>query len=376
MGASSGTGTLAKQGAGTLVLNGADTLAGDTTVTAGTLKQGAPSVLPNGAGVGNTVVNGTLDMAGLSGTVNGLSGASSGIIDTSAAGSPSLTVTGNGTFSGVIKNTAGSLALNMNGSGKQLTLGGVNTYTGSTTVTAGTLQQGVASAIPGGSLSVAASANLDLDGSGITVDGLTGGGTIDSTAAGTMTVSIGNSGGGGTFSGAIKNTSGTVNFVKNGVGTEILTGPNTYSGTTACNAGQLQISTGGSINGTTLSGSGFVVNGGTLISSGTTTLNAVNTAFSESSGNVTFGTLNGNVGNDGTLWQVTGGNFTATTMGLGRSGSHTTAPTASAPVAGSTGEWLLRQRCHRRCQSGHPHHRRCCRPILPPPSGWMPAASL
>ena len=108
-------------------------------------------MLPNGAGVGNTVVNGTLDMAGLSGTVNGLSGTSSGIIDTSAAGSPSLTVTGNGTFSGVIKNTAGSLALNMNGSGKQLTLGGVNTYSGSTTVTAGTLVLASSTALLDGS---------------------------------------------------------------------------------------------------------------------------------------------------------------------------------------------------------------------------------
>ena len=245
IGAASGTGTLTTTGNGTLILNGADTLAGATTITTGTLRQGAPNVLPNGGGVGDMVINGTMDMGGQNGTINGLTG--SGIIDSTVAGSPTLTVTGNGTFSGVIKNTTGSLALNMNGSGKQLTLSATNTYSGGTTITAGTLQLGNSNAISSGSLNVAASANLDLNGFGTVIDGLSGGGTIDSTAAGTMTLNIGNSGTGGTFSGAIKNTTGTVNLAKNGAGTEILTGNNSYSGNTIVYNGGLTI-TGGPLS--------------------------------------------------------------------------------------------------------------------------------
>jgi autotransporter-associated beta strand protein len=336
IGAASGSGTLANIGNGTLVLNGADTLAGATMINAGTIKQGLPNVLPNGAGVGNMLVSGTLDMGGLNGTVNGLSGG--GTIDSTSAGSPTLTVTGNGAFSGLIKNSSGSLALNMNGSGNELALSGANTYSGGTTVTAGTLQLGNASAISSGSLNVAASANLDLNGFGPTIDSLNGGGTIDSTATGTMTLSIGNSGNGGTFSGAIKNTSGTVSLVKNGVGTETLTGNNSYTGSTTVNNGSLVLPTGGVINSGSggLYGQGYLVSGGT-VTAGSSSFNAVANAFSESSGTVTLGAVTQpSTANDGQLISITGGSFSATSLGLERTVSFATAPTATAPISGAT----------------------------------------
>ena len=335
MGAASGSGSLTNAGAGMLVLNGADTLAGATTITAGTIKQGTPNVLPNGAGVGDTVVNGTLDMAGFNGTINGLTG--SGIIDSMAAGAPILSVGGNnaaGNFSGVIKNTAGTLALNKVGSAT-LGLSATNTYSGGTTVTAGTIQLGNANGISSGNLNVMSSANLDLNTYSPVIDGLTGGGTIDSTTGG-ATLSIGNSGTGGTFSGIIQNSSGTINLIKNGVGTETLSGPNTYSGTTTCNAGTLAVTTGGAIAGTTLGGQGFLVNGGSLSASGTSTFGAANNAFLETSGTVNVaGTFQGNA-NDATLIAITGGSFTATAVSLQRTASFTTAPTAAAPIAAST----------------------------------------
>src|SRR5207244_10868492 len=92
-----------------------------------------------GSGKGNVTVTGTLDLNTFSETINGLSGA--GIVDTVAGGTPTLTVGNNNatsTFSGVIKNTAGTLSLVKTGSGA-LTLSGANTYSGGTSLNAGTL---------------------------------------------------------------------------------------------------------------------------------------------------------------------------------------------------------------------------------------------
>jgi autotransporter-associated beta strand protein len=329
MGAVSGSGTLSTTGAGsTLVLNGADTLAGATTITAGTLKQGAANVLPNGAGVGNMVVNGTLDLGGLSGTVNGLTG--SGTIDSTVAGTLALTVTGSGSFSGVIKNTAGSLGVNMNGSGQTLNLGGVNTYSGGTTITAGTLQLGNDSGISSGS--VAVFGTLNLNGFSPTFDALNGAGTIDSSGAGTMTMTIGNSGGNGTFSGAIKNTAGTVSLTKNGVGTEVLAGSNSYGGTTTINAGVLQLNAGGVINGgavnvTSAAGAQLVINGGSLTASASSNLGGSSAGLLMTSGSATFnGGLTGDAGGTIDFFDITGGTLTASSMTWGRTLGASTQP--------------------------------------------------
>ncbi|MCX7003829.1 MAG: autotransporter-associated beta strand repeat-containing protein, partial [bacterium] len=137
-------GGITKAGAGTLTLSGANTYSGATTINGGTLKLGAADVIPNGANKGDVTVTDTtdgdkLDLNTHSETINGLSGA--GIVDTVAGGSPILTVGANdqsSAFSGVIKNTAGTLALTKIGTGT-LTLSGVNTYAGATTVDGGTL---------------------------------------------------------------------------------------------------------------------------------------------------------------------------------------------------------------------------------------------
>jgi autotransporter-associated beta strand protein len=88
---------------------------------------------------------------------------------------------GSGTFSGkMIDGFAGSSVLSVikAGSGVQ-TLAGTNTYTGPTTVSAGTLKLGVADALTNSAISVAASATLDLGGKAQHVKALTGsGGTL------------------------------------------------------------------------------------------------------------------------------------------------------------------------------------------------------
>ena len=124
----------------TLILLGTNnTYPGNTIITAGTLKLGVANAIPGGAPAGNVSVDGTLDLNTFSDSLNGLSGA--GIVDTVAGGAPVLTVGGNNassTFSGVVQDTAGTLALVKTGGGT-FTLGGANTYSGTTTVSNGTL---------------------------------------------------------------------------------------------------------------------------------------------------------------------------------------------------------------------------------------------
>ena len=149
------TGTGGIAGNGSLTLDAANTMtltlatasnsySGNTTVNAGTLKLGAPNVLPVGTGKGSLTVNtgATFDLNTFSVAVNSLNG--SGVVDTIAGGSPVLAVgsnNANSTFTGVLQNTAGSLNLVKNGTG-QLVLQTANTFTGTVTVNAGTVTLG------------------------------------------------------------------------------------------------------------------------------------------------------------------------------------------------------------------------------------------
>jgi fibronectin-binding autotransporter adhesin len=118
----------------------AKTYSGSTLVSSGTIFDvGLANVLPHGATVSDLTVDGTFDLNTYSQTVNGLKGV--GTVDTVAGGAPILAVGDGGatsTFNGVIKNTAGTLNLTKIGAGS-LTLSGVNTYSGNTTVNQGTL---------------------------------------------------------------------------------------------------------------------------------------------------------------------------------------------------------------------------------------------
>ena len=76
------------------------------------------------------------------------------------------------------------------------------------------------------------------------IDGLSGSGTITNVAVSPTTLTVGSNNGTATFSGVIQDGSGPFSLVKNGTGTEILTGANTYSGITTINGGTLQIGSG------------------------------------------------------------------------------------------------------------------------------------
>ncbi|MGD0387361.1 MAG: autotransporter-associated beta strand repeat-containing protein [Tepidisphaeraceae bacterium] len=166
-GASVGGLSLVKQGSGTLALCGASSYSGGTTISGGTVQTSTPLVPPVGSftplGLGTVAVNSPaiLDLDGNSPLIGNLSG--SGTVDNvSAGGTPTFTLSpaGNSNFSGVIQNTTGSVAVNVLGFGTQ-GLSGSNTYTGGTTVSAGTLvinptsTPAATSALPsGGSVSI------------------------------------------------------------------------------------------------------------------------------------------------------------------------------------------------------------------------------
>ena len=180
-----GTQGLNKTGTGTLLLSGANTYSGDTTISAGVLRLGATGGIPSGAGKGNVFVDasGTLDLGTTGGSINGLSG--TGTIDKSQTGSATLTIGNNdatSTFSGVIKNTAGTVNIAKVGAGT-LTLNGTagNTFTGTTTVNGGVLvlSKTTGNAV-GGALTIGAGtviltgSNQIADGGAVTINNAAG----------------------------------------------------------------------------------------------------------------------------------------------------------------------------------------------------------
>jgi uncharacterized repeat protein (TIGR02543 family) len=151
-------------GGGKVFLGSLATYAGDTVVSAGTTVQiGLNSALPGGPGYGTVHLDGTLDLNGYSQVVNGLTG--NGLIDSTASGTIKLTVSNStpSVYSGVIRNTAGSLSFAKVGPGA-LTLSGTNTYSGTTAVESGSLFVNGVLASGGGTVSV--SNNAALGGTG------------------------------------------------------------------------------------------------------------------------------------------------------------------------------------------------------------------
>ena len=157
--------SLVKQGTGRLILGntGANDYTGATTISAGTLQLGAANALPNGTGKQVPTVNGTLDLAGFSPTLNALNGA--GAVTSSVAGAATLTLgagDASGTFSGVMSDGAGTLALEKIGGGRQ-TLKGANTYSGGTKITAGALEIGDGGSVNGSITIAGGGAKLTLN---------------------------------------------------------------------------------------------------------------------------------------------------------------------------------------------------------------------
>ena len=212
-----GSGSLVWTGTSAFTLDGDNTFSGGVTIGNGTVAIGNTSALGSGA---VTVDSGaTLDLNGNSLNLVGLNGA--GTVDNNSATPVALTVSAAAgtTFAGTISNTGtGALSLFVTGSGDFTLSGDTSTYTGSTTVGAGTELSFDFLALGGNPSSIGAStnaaSNLVLD-AGTTLDyaaigsttstdrGLTlnGGATIQVDDAGSMVTFGGSVSAGGNATG-------------------------------------------------------------------------------------------------------------------------------------------------------------------------------
>ena len=294
-----GTGNFIKEGTGTFRFDagGVNDYVGDATVNTGRLRLGGAA--------GTTKITGDLfigDGVGATGADRVILGSANHIVDTSAVtinstgrldlndnnetigsltgasataqvflGSGTLTVgdATSTTFAGIISETG---ALVKEGTGT-LTLSGVNTFTGTTTINDGSLSisadsgLGTAPGAPtpghlifdGGALNNSATFTLD---SNRGIDLQAGGGTFDTDFGTTLTY-------GGVMA-------GTGDLTKDGTGTLTLSGVNTYSGSTTINDGILSISADsnlGAAPGAATPGH-LTFDGGTLNTTATFTLNS------------------------------------------------------------------------------------------------------
>ena len=267
---------------GDIILLGANTYSGATTIEAGGLVIAGAANVFSAASATTVNAGGTLDLAGFVGnqsqTVSSLAGA--GFVTNAGVAASTLTNQGaSSTFSGVISDGGGfgpALNLVQNSPGNTLTLSGANTYTGATTVAAGTLRGGASNAFSAASpTTVSAGGTLDLGGFDQTVSALAGGGTA--TNSGSSAHTLTNQGASSTFSGVIRDgVVGSTSLTQNSAGNILtLSGANTYTGATTINAGTLALSGAGSIKNSTsvqiAPGPGAPAPGGTFDISQTTT---------------------------------------------------------------------------------------------------------
>ncbi|EED9682221.1 AIDA autotransporter-like protein ShdA, partial [Salmonella enterica subsp. enterica] len=221
--------SLTKTGAGTLILNAENTYTGGTTISDGTLIANNVEALGTGnvtdnatlelntggdfdnaiSGSGQVVKSGdeTLTLSGINSYTGGTTISGGTLVASNVEALGSGDVTDNATLE---LNTSGDFANNIGGTGsvvksgdKTLTLSGANSYTGGTTISGGTL---VAS-------------NVEALGTG------------DVTDNATLELNTG-----GTFDNAI---SGSGQVVKSGDKTLTLSGANSYSGATTISGGTL-----------------------------------------------------------------------------------------------------------------------------------------
>jgi len=232
---------LTKNTTGLVTLSKANTYTGDTNVVAGTLETLAAGVIADGSNVVMTNAATAILKLGGAETIASLSGGGTtgGNINLQSF---LLTVTqaADLTYGGIISGTGGLTKAG----GNALTLSGSNTYTGPTTVAAGTLS--VATIGNGGNIgnlgrASSAAANLVLSGGTLQYTGATASTdrNFTLTAATTSTIDVTVGANTLTMSGASTATTGAI--TKIGAGTLILSGANNYSGLTTVTAGTLNL---------------------------------------------------------------------------------------------------------------------------------------
>ena len=275
----SGAGTITDSASGTSVTFSAGGTFGSYAFS-GTIEDGAGTVGFT-HGYNYQILSGTNTYSGAT-TLN----ADNGILQISGSGSlgsgtyaGSLSIAGGARFvyssstdqilSGVISGD-GSMTKDT-GASSTLTLSGANTYTGGTTVNAGTLSAGSSTAFGTSGLGLDSGTTLDLNGQSVGIGltgsggGLTGGGTVTNSAIGTsVSLSLGGFGT-QTFSGTMQDGAGTVSLIVYGNGATF-TGTNTFTGgiSVALYNAVFVISDSGSLGSGAFAGAISIANGATF----------------------------------------------------------------------------------------------------------------
>lgn len=353
----------------TIVLGAANDYAGGTLITAGnvnntiTVKAGVTNALPvttvltldggNGIGGGRTV---TFDLNGKNQTLAGLANVTGRTLRNqrinNSSGTAMLTIsnTASYTFSGNINGSG--LSLTKKGSG-QLTLSAANSYTGDTTINAGTLRMGDDNVLPSWTGVILSGGSFNLNGTTNTIQSITvsagsisgegrltlvnGGSTGVYNSAGNRTIGCdlelgsGTNGTGDnldfgaaagttlTVTGVISSAAGYgVDIWSAGSGTVVFAAANTYGGVTKVQAGTLRLGIANGIK----SGNDLIVSGGqtfdangyaqTLDSvTGSGTVDNGGGAFTVGVGGSSF-TFGGGLIGTGSLTKAGGGTLTLT----------------------------------------------------------------
>ena len=276
-------GSLTKTGAGTLTLTNANSYTGGTTIDAGAVNIRNSTALGTGA---VSVASGAALELQSGGTItvsNALTLSGTGV----ANGGALRNISGNNNYNGAITLSSASLVNSdfgifrivggITGAGQDLTfrsglgsidvasaittgtggvtvdggsvqLVGANTYTGVTTVNAGTLfLQNGAAITDTGAVVVNSAGGLRLF-SSETIGSLAGSGNVRLASGSTLTTGGDNTP--TTFSGVISEVAGAGSLVKTGSGTFTLTGANTYTGGTTINGGTLSVGADNNLGGT------------------------------------------------------------------------------------------------------------------------------
>jgi autotransporter-associated beta strand protein len=291
---------LRKSGTGTLTLSGANTFSGGCTLTAGKIT----ATTINALGAGTVVNNGTLDLSAGAGTYTGLSSSLSGngVVNVRlGTGTASTLLNGNysaftGTWNIGTSAAAGAGKVQMNGADNAAAtirvLENATLYATSGTHHATLYLHGGNTGESLGQLRLEGTANWA--GNVILAGAITGSG--DGT--------VGANGGSGLISGPISEINGPQALVKEGAGTTVLSGVNTYTGATIVEQGTLLVNAPGSL----AAASAVSVGSGTRLAGNGTILGSV----SVESG----GTLGGSLTLNGAVTVASGGKLDATDASL------------------------------------------------------------
>jgi len=261
----SGQGGLTVNGSGntTLSLYGTQSYSGATRVSGGKISSGVALATSGVTVDGGTFETSAADILGNSASVN-LSSGTYSLGGSDTIGSLTMsggTLSGNGTLTastyalsgGTVGANLGTGSLSVGGSAA---LNGTSAAT-SVSVNSGTLSLGGNNRLAtGASVSVDAGATLGLGSNSQQLAGLTGDGSVTTSASGSLNLNVAST---NTYAG---NISGGGNLTKSGSGTLFLTGSNSLTGTTAVSSGTLRVN--GSV-----AGDATVASGATLGGTGT-----------------------------------------------------------------------------------------------------------